>query len=363
MKQRILSLLLALVLCAALFTACSASGQTADENSFVFTDSAGREVVLPKESTRVAPSGWVATMILATLAPEYLVSVSSTPSSNQYKYLPQELLMLPTTGQMYGAKSTINLEALLDAKPQVIIDLGDRKDGIDEDMDLLQKQTGTPVIFIEADLAHMAQAYRALGAILADKSDKAERIAAFIDDTVETATRNAARIGESDRVGVMYTSGTTGLNTNARGSLQSQVIDLIGADNDIVVEEVSDRGGGNTISMEQLYIFQPDVILFAGGSIYDRVGEDPVWRELSAIRDGDYYEIPNVPYNWLSNPPSVNMVLGIWWLGNLLYPGIYDCDMTEKTREYYSLFFGYDMSEEEARDILANSTLKARARE
>jgi iron complex transport system substrate-binding protein len=360
-KKRIALLLLTLGMVVALFPACSVSSGGTPADHIVFTDSAGRDVALPQDITRVAPSGWVATMIISTVAPEYLVSVSSTPSSSQYKYLPRELLTLPTTGQMYGSKSTINLEALLDAAPQVIIDLGDSKDGIGKDMDMLQKQTGIPVIFIEADVTHMAEAYRSLGGILAGKADKAERIAAFIDETVATAYANAAKIPESERVGVMYTSGTSGLNTNARGSVQAQVLDLVGARNDIVVEEVSDRGGGNTISMEQLYLFQPDVILFAGGSIYDTVADDAVWIELSAIRNGRYYEIPNLPYNWLSNPPSVNMILGIWWLGNLLYPDIYDYDMAEKAQEYYSLFWGYGLSDAEAAEMLANSTLKTRA--
>ena len=44
------------------------------------------------------------------------------------------------------------------------------------------------------------------------------------------------------------------------------------------------------------------------------------WQPLRAIEEGDFYEIPSMPYNWLSNPPSLNMLLGIWWLGNLLYP-------------------------------------------
>ena len=52
------------------------------------------------------------------------------------------------------------------------------------------------------------------------------------------------------------------------------------------------------------------------------------------------------------------MLLGIWWLGNLLYPQYYDYDMAEKTQEIFQLFWDYDLSEEEARQMLANSTLK-----
>ena len=86
--------------------------------------------------------------------------------------------------------------------------------------------------------------------------------------------------------------------------------------------------------------------------------DDAAWQPLRAIEEGDFYEIPSMPYNWLSNPPSLNMLLGIWWLGNLLYPQYYDYDMVEKTQEIFQLFWDYDLSEEEARQMLANSTLK-----
>ncbi|MDR1821698.1 MAG: ABC transporter substrate-binding protein [Oscillospiraceae bacterium] len=356
MKRRLLAVIIAALM---LVTAAASCGTPhPDENSLVFTDSAGREVLIPKDVTRVAPSGAVATMFLSTIAPEYMVSVASTPSSAQYRYMPKELMTLPTTGQMYGSKSTINLEALLTAAPQVIIDLGDKKEGIGKDMDRLQKQTGIPVIFIEADLDDMAAAYRSLGLILSEKAARGEEIASLIDETVSAAAANAAKIPEEERISVMYTSGTSGLATNAQGSTQAQVIPLIGAKNAIAVNEVSDRGGGNIISMEELYNFDPEVIIFAAGSVYDTAGNDRVWQELSAIKNGRYYEIPGMPYNWMSSPPSINMVLGIWWLGNLLYPDVYDYDIAEKAQECFRVFWQYDLSVEEAAQMLANSSLK-----
>jgi iron complex transport system substrate-binding protein len=356
MIRRTLSALIAAALLLGALFGCAAPNARAD--TVMFTDSAGRTVAVPRDITRVAPSGAVATMFLSTIAPEYLVAVSASPSSAQYKYLPEELITLPTTGQMYGSKSTINLEALLAAKPQIIIDLGDRKESIASDMDALQKQTNIPVVFIEADLDDMAAAYRTLGALLSGKSERGGELAAFIDETVAMAAENSAKIASGDKISVMYTSGTTGLNTNARGSTQAQVLELVGAVNAIAVEDVSDRGGGNTINMEQLYNFDPQVILFTTGSVYATAGSDPLWTTLAAIRSGRYYEIPGQPYNWMSNPPSVNMVLGIWWLGSLLYPGVYDYDIAEKAREFYGLFWGYEMTGGEAAELLANSTGK-----
>jgi iron complex transport system substrate-binding protein len=52
------------------------------------------------------------------------------------------------------------------------------------------------------------------------------------------------------------------------------------------------------------------------------------------------------------------MILGIWWLGNLLYPDLYDYDVAEVAQEIYKLFWNYDLSEEEAASMLSHSTLK-----
>ena len=72
------------------------------------------------------------------------------------------------------------------------------------------------------------------------------------------------------------------------------------------------------------------------------------------MKDGKVYTVPCDPYCWLSAPPSMNMILGVWWLGNLLYPEVYDYDMTAKAQEIYRVFWNYDLTAEEAAAMLGN---------
>ena len=102
------------------------------------------------------------------------------------------------------------------------------------------------------------------------------------------AEENAAKIQDSERISVLYTSGSSGLNTNAKGSIQAQVLDLMGIENAAVVEDVSNKGGGNPINLEQLYRFDPDVILFTAGSTYSTAADDEAWQPLRAIEAGTY---------------------------------------------------------------------------
>ena len=322
----------------------------------VITDSAGRQVEIPADIRRVAPSGSTAQMILMPIAYDLLAGLSSSPSTAQMPYFPEEVRYLPTFGQFYGSKANLNMESLIDARPQIIIDLGDAKDTIADDMDRIQKQTGIPTVFIEADLDDMAAAYRMLGDIL-NRAGTAEPLAQFIEKSVTMAQENSAKIPESQRLSVLFGTGSTGLACNAAGSVQADVIDLVGAVNAIIPEEVSNRGGGTTVSLEEVYAVQPDVILLSTGGPYDTLTQGE-WAGLTAVQNGRYYEIPGLPYDWMSSPPSVNRVLGIWWLGNLLYPELYDYDMVQVAQEYYRLFWHYDLTAEEAERMLSRSTLK-----
>ena len=314
-----------------------------------FTDSSGRVVEIPATIDRVAPSGAVATMFLSAFAPEKMCTVSGRPSSAQMAYLPEELASLPETGQMYGSKATLNLEELLASGAELVIDLGDYKDGIQEDLDALQSQIGIPVIFIEANMESMASAFRTLGKVLS-MEERGEALGAFVDETMAMAAENKGKI--KDKVSVMYTTTADGLGTNAKGSTQAQVLEIVGAENAIVVENVSDKGGGNQINLETAMMADPDVIIFTEESIYKEVSTLSGWKEMTAVKNGSYYMVPTMPYNWLGNPPSMNMLIGVWWLGNLLYPEYYSYSMVDKAREIYSLLWGYDLSVEEAETML-----------
>ena len=358
--KKSLVLLLCLVLAFSLLTACSAQQNEQEAaQTFTFTDSCGREVELPTAIDKVAPSGAVAQMILYSVSPDTLMGWSKLPSEKILAYFPAEFAALPEFGQFYGKNVSLNMEALIAAAPQVIIDLGDKKPTHAQDMDAIQEQTGIPTIFIEANLQTFPQAFRTLGELL-KCSEQAEKIAVYIETTIAEAQEKAAQITEADKKSVFFGTGETGLDANARGSIHADVIELIGAENAVVVPEVSNKGGGNTINMEQLLLFAPDVIVLSADGAYGKIAADKQWQALEAVKQGRYYEIPLGPYNWLSSPPSVNRIIGIKWLGSLVYPDLYNYDMVAEAQEFYKLFWHYDLSKEEAQELLANSTFKTK---
>lgn len=326
----------------------------ATDETIVFTDSIGREVEIPSDIERIAPSGPMATVVLYTLCPDKLVGLGSKWSDDQLQYIDDKYKDLPVFGNFYA--DTLNLEAVMVADPQIVIDVGEAKPSAADDMKGVQDKTGIPSVFISMTLEEMPEAYRTLGKLVGEE-ERGEELAQYAEDTLNMAKENSASISDADRKKVYYAQGDAGLTAYVDGTVHTEVIDLVGGDNVVDVEQ-SLRGGSSEISMEQLMLWQPDIILFTQGSIYNDVKNRPEWAGINAVEEDAVYEVPVGLYDWMGRPPSVNRIIGIKWLGNLLYPDIYDYDMVKETKDFYKLFYNYDMTDAHAEELLSKSTLK-----
>ncbi|MCL2489438.1 MAG: ABC transporter substrate-binding protein [Propionibacteriaceae bacterium] len=337
--------------------ATGTAGQTGSPSvsgTRTFTDDVGRQVQIPTDVQRIAPSGPVAQLVLFALCPDKLVGLASMFSDTQFQYIDQKYQSLPVFGNFYS--NTLNLESVMKADPQVIIDIGDIKPTSVADLDGIQSKTGIPTVFVQMDsFDTMASAYQTLGQLTGDQ-DQAQALANYINQTLTDVRQKVDTIPQGSRPSVYYGQ-NDGLTAAVAGTTHTAVIDAVGATN--VAQIPSGAGAGTaSISMEQLMVWRPDVILLAPGTVYGTVGSDPAWQGLGAIQTGRFYEIPGGPYNWMDSPPSINQVLGIVWLANLLYPDVFSDDMTQRTQEFYQLFYHCSVTPTQVSRLLANSTLK-----
>ena len=330
----------------------SAAGDKAAqaEGTRIITDSAGREVEIPSEITKIAPSGPLAQIVLYTVSPDKLAGLAADFSNEAKQYIDEKYWGLPKFGQFYGKNASLNMEALIAEAPDVIIDIGEAKKTVKEDMDALQEQLNIPVIFVEATLPTMADAYEMLGDITGEK-EQAGKLADYCRAEIGKADQNAAAIADADRKSVYFGLGDDGLHTNAKGSIHADVIDRIGAVNAADVEAVS-SGGGSEVSFEQVLLWNPDLIIVDSQKLYDTLTADPMWQELDAVKNGKIFKIPTAPYSFMSSPPSVNRMIGIEWLGSLVYPEIYTSDIREEVKNFYQLFYHIDVTDEKLEVIL-----------
>ena len=314
-----------------------------------YTDDTGRTLTIPAEITRIAVTGPMSQIVLFSLAPEKLVALSNKWDPGAEAYFAPEYFNLPFLGQLYGGKGELNLEELLAAAPEVVLDVGEPKKSIGEDLAALTEQTGIPFLHIDAATATMPEAYRKLGALLG-LEERAETLAQYCEEIMALAEDTMAKVGD-DRVRMLYLLGDEGLNVIARGSYHSEIIDLV-SENAAVLDDPSSKGTGNETDMEQLLLWDPEFIVFAYDSVGDKVGEDPVWQQLSAIKNGKYAKAPYGPYNWMGFPASVQRYLGILWLLKTLYPDDVDYDLFTEVNRFYELFFHCTLTEEQYLAIL-----------
>ncbi len=314
-----------------------------------YIDDTGRTLTIPAEITRVAVSGPMSQIVLFALAPEKLIAVSNKWDPGAEAYFAPEYFNLPILGQLYGGKGELNLEELLAAAPEIVLDVGEPKKSIGEDLAALTEQTGIPFIHIDAATSTMPDAFRKLGALLG-LEDRAEVLAQYCEEIMALAEDTMAKVGEN-RVRMLYLLGDEGLNVIARGSYHSEIIDLV-SENAAVLDEPSSKGTGNETDMEQILLWDPEFIVFAYDSVGDEVGEDPLWQQLSAVKNGHYAKAPYGPYNWMGFPASVQRYLGILWLLKTLYPDYVDYDLFTEVNRFYELFFHCTLTQEQYQSIL-----------
>ena len=347
MKRILILLLAALML---LSTACAAAKAPQAPETRTFTDSVGRTVAVPCTIDKVAVSGPLAQIVLFALCPDKLAGIANPWDRTAEQFFDKKYYDLPVLGQLYGGKGELNLETLLASGAQVVIDVGQPKKTIVEDLDALQQQTGIPFVHVTAATATMGDAYRKLGQLL-DMPTEAEALAAYCDkvyaQTVEIA-------GAVEKRNLLYVTGDQGLNVIAQGSYHAEIIDLLG-NNLAVVESPSSKGTGNEVDMEQILLWDPEVILFAPESIYGDVKNRPEWQAVTAIRNGEYYEVPFGPYNWMGFPPSVQRYLGMLWMSELLYPEAAQLDLYAAVEEYFALFYHCHITRDQFDDLMQNS--------
>ena len=352
--QRLLALLLALVMALSLAACGAQSAPAEDENTApetrVFTDSVGREVTVPAQIDKVALSGPMAQIVLFALCPDKLVGIANAWDESAAQYLDTAYSNLPLLGQLYGGKGELNLETLLESGAQVVIDVGEAKGSIVEDLDALQEQTTIPFVHIDATLATMDETYTMLGDLLG-MPDEAKALADYCRSTYDRALTIADSV---EKANLLYITGDAGLNVIAQGAYHAEVIDLL-SNNLAVVDDPSSKGTGNEVDMEQILNWNPDVILFAPDSIYDTVAGDAAWQGVTAIQNGAYYEVPMGPYNWMGFPPSVQRLLGMLWMAKVLYPAAADFDLYTEAAQYFKLFYHCDLTREQYDALVANS--------
>ncbi|WP_321532617.1 ABC transporter substrate-binding protein [uncultured Desulfuromonas sp.] len=313
-------------------------------------DMAGRTVTVPDHINRVvgcvAPVNW---MIYA-VAPMKLAAFTSRPSEADWQILDSRLKDRPVIGSFLGGQG-VNQETLLAIDADVVIFWGDVKSPLVQRWLRQLDQWHIPVVFVAMDrLEDYPATLEFLGHLLG-APQRGLKLARYGRCILEQVATIVATIPASQRRRVYYAQGNDGLETEPEQSFHAELIGLAGGCN-VHKGVLKQRRGRDKISLEQVLMYNPEVILTAQRDFYEHVVDMPTWQQVQALRNDQVLLIPDYPLNWFDRPPSMMRFLGLQWLVKSLYPQTVHLDMVETTRHFYQLFFGLNLSDERVRDIL-----------
>ena len=298
------------------------------------TDGAGRMVIVSARTERVFPAGPPAAIQHYTLQPRSLLGWPRANRPAELPYLDPEIGARAEVGRLTGRGNTTNLETLLALKPDLILDIGSVARTFVEVADRVAAQTGIPYALLDGRFDKLVESYRLHGQLTGETA-RAEDLARYCDDVIRTCRARIATVPTEKRPRVYYARGPRGLDTGLGGSINVETIEFMGAMN--VAGGV--RGGLATVSLEQVLVWNPEVIITIDQDFAGTVRSDPSWAAVAAVREGRVHLSPKLPFGWVDFPPAVNRMPGLWWLGKLLYPTLFPEDLTAITREFYSRFY------------------------
>jgi iron complex transport system substrate-binding protein len=304
-------------------------------------------VPVPARVERVFPAGPPAAIMLYTLAPQLLLGWTRPNRAEEREFLLPDIGSRPEVGRITGRGNTANLEAVLTLKPDLVLDVGYVTDTYVSLADRVQEQTGISYALLDGRFEGTAPSYRLLGDLIGRRED-AEVLARYTEKTIETITGRIAAIPKDRRPRIYFARGPRGLETGLGGSITVETIEFLAQN---VAGET--RGGLGNVSIEQVLVWNPEIIVTIDRDFAAKVYDDPAWATVAAVRARRVHLSPKLPFGWVDFPPSVNRLIGLWWLAKILYPSLFPEDLRPLTRDFYDMFYHLRVTDQQIDRVLA----------
>ena len=361
-KSKIIILILAILVVMGIATHLFLTPSTVENSGAKnVTDMLGRSVEIPESLNKVVATSPPMTTVVYMLAPEKLTALNFEWTDDEKAYVPSQYQGLPNIGGWYGTQDG-SYEEFIASEPDIVIEsIDEGGDGDLSTVDERQSKFGKIPVVAVNDTTHVEKvddSIMFIGDVIGAK-DNAQKLVDFNDKYLDEVHKKSAQLSDSDKKTVYYAEGNDGLKTNPSGSVHGQLIDLVGGKNVADSLNQGNTTSGVQVSIEQVIKWNPDIIITTDPDFYAKVYNDSNWASINAVKNHEVYLSPQSPFKWFDRPVGANMIIGVPWTAKVIYPDKYaDIDMVSVTKEFYSNFYHYDLSNEQAKEILLGSGLK-----
>lgn len=321
----------------------------------VITDSMGNEVEVPTEikSMAILPMPWISVVYALNGSGDIITGMQQVAKNSYETSMLKKLAPeLEETNTTFFADGEFNYEELAKISPDVVMLFESQSKHIDK-----LKEVGIPAFTIK-----YADSYDTLWndfSIIGNVLSKEERAQEFVDyqkADVQYFEDRAADLENLDDVKVMHIT-MDELSVSMDSGVNNAAIAYCGGVN---VGESNIDASSDTVNMEQIYSWNPEVILLSNfddvvpEDLYNNTIDGQDWSQVEAVKNHRVYKIPQGIYRWDADCPCTETTLCMKWMAKVINPEEFkDIDIRQDTKDFYKKFFNYDLTDEELDTILA----------
>ena len=322
------------------------------EEAKTIIDHEGTEVEIPSEINRIVVGTWpLAAQLAAYLgSAEKIVGVApEVMAAAEYGVLGQIYPEFLDASTKFYEGGTINIEELLKLEPDIVIGVsGETAEAI--------RAAGIPAVSVSVsqwgyDVVKTTGEWLTVFDAIFGESEKAAKIQAYTEQVQADIAQKVSTLSEEEKkkVMILFTYSDAAMATSSKGFFGQSWCDLTGSQN--VGAEIEGPGSAS-INMEQVYTWNPDVIMITNFTsaqpedLYNNeIGSDD-WSTINAVSNTEVYKMPLGWYR--SFTPGVDTAVTLQWFAKTVYPELFeDVDIKQITKDYFNEYFGIELTDEQ----------------
>lgn len=319
-------------------------------------DHTGDEVVIPSKIERVVidqiPLASAYVMFnegksdkLIGMSESVMESIKGTELVN----IAPEILKVSTEHN----KGELNIEEMLKLKPDVVF-----YNANNEEHRELFKKVDLPAVGFSTsgDPTKLYSEWLKLLEKTFQEEGKMDNVINYGQNMIDRVKERTSKIDEKDKKNVLIL-----FNISDNGLMVSGANKHFGhfwLENINVKNAAGSVEGIKEINMEQLYIWNPDIMFIPGPGQSKVTSKDVInnkvgncdFSSLKAVQNKEVFSSKLGMWSWYTPNPDAPLVLT--WLAKKTYPDLFeDIDLEAETKAYYKNFYGYDLDKEALDDI------------
>ncbi len=345
MKRKII-LTIAILLCLSVAVSACAPARQPGTAGVTITDMAGRTVTVPDSPQSICVLDPYAAAIVVMLG--FGERMPTTVNAVGRSILMQSICPPLQDAVIVKTNGAINAETVLQYQTDLIIVGADMYASADEKAKL--DTMAIPYVVVEySSMAEQIAVVTLLGEAL-QKEDTALAYTDYYEDCIDLVTQTVPDNAPEDAIR-LYHSVNEAVRTDYPGSLGADWIGLMNVTNVSLDTPLSMTEDKAYATLEQIYNWDPDVIICNESGVADYILTDSKWQGLRAVLDTTVYQIPIGISRW-GHPTSIETPLAILWLSEVLYPSLFETDIGDEVLRFYDTFYDYSLSADELESIL-----------